>query len=250
MGGVGMMGERMLATARSIGAAFVECFLPQFCVLCETRIFSGVKLCSRCGGSLGADPVFFCPLCRFEGRRGGGAENESCACREESHSFITGRAAVRARAEILDLVHKFKYSGERELSSVLARLILDSGIVDEDFRNFQLMCPVPLFRARLRERGFNQSAEIARQLEAHSGVPLITDLVSKLRPTAEQAKLTGDSRRRNLLHSFVVAKESVACGKSVILVDDVVTTGSTVAACAEALRASGVRRVLVVAIAA
>ena len=217
-------------------------------------------------GSLKPEPLFFCPLCRFEGERKARSEEKSESgtksgtesgsragsrnCAKEAHSFVTGGAAVRAGAEILSLVHRFKYSGQRELAPLLARLILDSGIVDENFRGFQLMCPVPLFRTRLRERGFNQSEDIAVNLEKYSGVPVIPDILSKLKPTAEQAKLAGSSRRRNLLGSFVVARPGVVSGKSVVLVDDVITTGSTVAACIEALRTSNVSRVFVVAIAA
>jgi len=245
-----MKGKRMLATAKSVGAAFIECFLPQFCSICETRISSREKLCSRCVSLLEPRPVFFCPLCRLAGDSEGSSETGPSACRHESHSFVTGKAAVRAGTEILRLVHRLKYSGERELAPLLAKLILDSGIIDEDFRSFQLMCPVPLFRARLRERGFNQSAEIAARLEGDSGVPLIANLLTKLKPTAEQAKLAGDSRRRNLAGSFVVTKVGVAAGKNIILVDDVVTTGSTVAACIEALKTAGAGKVLVVAIAA
>jgi ComF family protein len=249
-----MKGKRMLATVKLIGTAFLECFLPQFCRLCEARIPSGDKLCSHCLGLLRPEPVCFCPLCRFEGETEGeikeGSEEGSSVCRHESHGFVAGRAAVRAEAAILGLVHRFKYSGERDLAPLLARLILDSSIIDDNFRNYQVMCPIPLFRTRLRERGFNQSAEIAKRLEIHSGVPLIVDLLSKVRPTAEQAKLAAGSRRRNLLGSFVVTRAGVVSGKSVVLVDDVVTTGSTVAACVEALRTSGVSKVLVVSVAA
>jgi ComF family protein len=245
-----MKGKRMLATAKLIGTAFIECFLPQFCLLCEARISSGEKLCSRCLGLLRPEPICFCPLCRFEGETEGETEERSSVCRHESHGFVAGKAAVRPEAAILGLVHRFKYSGERDLAPLLAQLILDSRIVDDNFRNYQLMCPVPLFRTRLRERGFNQSAEIAKRLEIHSGVPLIADLLSKVKPTAEQAKLAAGSRRRNLLGSFVVTRAGVVSGKSIVLVDDVVTTGSTVAACVEALKTSGVGKVLVVSIAA
>jgi len=245
-----MKGKRMLTAAKLIGTAFIECFLPQFCILCEERIPSGEKLCSRCLGLLRPEPIRFCPLCRFEGETEGEGEEGSSVCRDESHGFVAGRAAVRAGTAILGVVHRFKYSGERDLAPLLARLILDSNIIDEDFRDHQLMCPVPLFRTRLRERGFNQSAEIAKRLEIHSGVPLIADLLSKVKPTAEQAKLAAGSRRRNLLGSFVVTRAGVVSGKSIVLVDDVVTTGSTVAACAEALKSSGVSKVLVVSVAA
>jgi len=245
-----MKGRRILAGLGSIAAAYVDCFLPQFCMLCGTRIPAGKKLCSDCSSRLKPEPVFFCPLCRFEGKSVDLTHDGGRGCGVESHNFVAGRAGARAGAVLLSLVHMFKYSGEREIAPLLAGLIFDSNIVNEDFRSFDLMCPVPLFRTRFRERGFNQSAEIARCLEIYSGVPLIENLLSKTRATAEQAKLAGNSRRRNLVGSFVESRTGLTRGKRVVLVDDVVTTASTVAACIEALAAAGAVRVLVVAVAA
>jgi ComF family protein len=188
--------------------------------------------------------MVFCPLCRFKEETG----REQSGCRE--HGYAEARAAVRAEKVVLALVHRLKYSGERELAPLLAEFIVRAGIVDEDFASFNVMCPVPLFRTRERERGFNQSTEVARCIETASGVPLVTDLLARMQPTREQAKLPAELRRRNLLGSFAVTRPSLAAGKSVVLIDDVVTTGSTVAACIEALREAGVERVLVVSVAA
>jgi len=233
-----------MAALREIGVAFAECFLPQSCVLCQRRIPSGERLCRPCRASLEPKSVVFCPICRFKGEES--PQGSDCPL----HGFAEARAAVPTEKAVLSLIHRVKYSRERELAPFLAELILRAGIVDEDFESFDVMCPVPLFRTRIRERGFNQSTEIARPIETASGVPLVADLLARLQPTREQAKLPAELRRRNLLGSFAVTRPSLVAGKNVVLVDDVVTTGSTVAACIEALRESEVERVLVVAVAA
>jgi ComF family protein len=113
-----------------------------------------------------------------------------------------------------------------------------------------MMCPVPLYRARLRERGFNQSAELGRFVERPLGVPFIADLLVKKEPTPEQARLAGRARRRNLQGCFGVTRPEVLHDKDVILIDDLLTTGSTASACIEALTAAGAKRVAVLTVAA
>lgn len=237
-----MKGKRVIAAFREIGAAFAECFLPQCCILCQERIPSSQRLCPRCSASVKPKVDVFCPVCRF------GEEKDAEGTRFCTHGFVKARTAVRAERPVLALIHRLKYSRERELAPLLAELIVRAGIVDRDFESHDVMCSVPLFGTRERERGFNQSTEIAKRLEAISGVPLVTDILVRTQSTKEQAKLPADLRRRNLLGSFAVRKPRLVALKNVVLVDDVVTTGSTVTACVEALRESQVERVLVVAV--
>ena len=136
------------------------------------------------------------------------------------------------------------------MARTLADLMPDPAACGGAPDRYDLMCPVPLFRARLRERGFNQSAELAARLEARLGVPLVADMLLKTEPTPEQARLGGRARRRNLRGCFAVTRPSVVLGRSVILVDDVVTTGSTASACIDALRSAGATRVVVLTVAA
>jgi ComF family protein len=171
-------------------------------------------------------PFAYCPLCRFEdeGARSGVWEpGVECAL----HAGLGGLAALRVQEPVLQLVHRLKYSGERWLARTLADLMPDPNAYCGRPETYDLMCPVPLFRTRLRERGFNQSAELGARLEPRLGVPFVADLLVKMEHTPEQARLGGRARRRNLQGCFAVARSSVVRGRNVILVDDLVTTGST-----------------------
>ncbi|MBN1505031.1 MAG: ComF family protein [Candidatus Eisenbacteria bacterium] len=166
------------------------------------------------------------------------------------HGGLVGLAALRAEEPVLEVVHRLKYSGERWLARTLADLMPDPRAFGHSPGSYGVMCPVPLFRTRQRERGFNQSSELGKLLEPRVGVPFVPDLLVKNEHTAEQARLGGRARRRNLRGCFGVARPSVVSGRGVILVDDVVTTGSTASACIEALRSAGAVRVLVLTVAA
>ncbi len=242
------MSKRFLAAARravtSFGTAFLDCLLPQSCAICRHRIHSGQKLCDDCSALVKPAPVHFCPLCRFEGHDSVSEGGLAAAC--PAHGRVLARAALPTQEHILALVHRFKYSGEQDLAGLLAGLILDSGIVDAELRSFDVMCPVPLHRSRLRERGFNQSAEVGNHIQDRTGVPLAGGLLRKTRATPEQAKLGAEARRRNLASCFEVTMPALVRGKDVLLVDDVMTTGSTAAGCVEALLSAGAHRVAVI----
>jgi len=235
--------------AKSVGAAFLDCFLPRFCAVCRARLCSGGHLCSACSGVLKPVPFGYCPLCRFEDEGLRSAERPpgfQCPV----HAGVGGLAGLHVEEPALQLIHRLKYSGERWLARTLADLMPDPGACQGKRQRYDLMCPVPLYRTRLRERGFNQSAELGALLEPRLAVPFMADLLVKTAPTPVQARLGGNARRRNLHGCFAVTTPSVVRYRNVILVDDLVTTGSTASACLEALKSAGAASVVVLTVAA
>ena len=145
-----------------------------------------------------------------------------------------------------EAVHAVKFAGHRRLAMELGTLLASlPGF--EEFECIDLLVPVPLHPTRLRERGFNQSLLIARGIAAASGKPVAADRVKRVRATRQQAMLTAAERASNLLSAF--AASELPPGVVVGLVDDVVTTGSTVGSCAQSLAARGAS-VIVLALAA
>jgi ComF family protein len=135
------------------------------------------------------------------------------------------------------LVHGLKYGALRRAAPELVSLA--AGSVDADFLlPGSVLVPVPLHSSRLRERGYNQSRLSAISWSKGLGVPVADRWLERVRPTGTQTKLGSGDRRRNLTHAFAVGR-AFKPGVPLVLVDDVLTTGATLSACAAALLAAG-----------
>jgi ComF family protein len=136
-------------------------------------------------------------------------------------------------------VQCLKYRGHRTLAAPLAALLA----ARYPFAADALLVPVPLHTARLRSRGFNQALLLARGLARRRSLALAPRLLMRVRPTEEHARLDAEARRRNVRDAFRIRSGTPLAGRSVVLVDDVLTTGATADACARTLRAAGAGRV-------
>jgi competence protein ComFC len=145
------------------------------------------------------------------------------------------------------LIHLFKYSGMKPLGKRLAGLLCRA-LPDDGAERFDAIVPMPLHWRRRWRRGFNQSEILARLVAKDRRVPMI-DAVSRVRATAIQAGLTNSNRRKNVAGAFRVLKKPRIAGKRILLIDDVMTTGSTATACASALKRAGAASVTLLTLA-
>jgi len=149
------------------------------------------------------------------------------------------------------LIHLFKYSGMKPLGKRLAGL-LSRALPDEAVEGFDVgfdaVVPMPLHWRRRWRRGFNQS-EILARLVAKERRILVLNAVKRVRATAVQAGLTNSNRRKNVAGAFRVSRKTQVAGKRILLIDDVMTTGATAAACASALKRAGARSVTLLTLA-
>jgi len=139
-----------------------------------------------------------------------------------------------------EAIHRFKYSNRPSLAIPLGRLM--ACYWDEHPIPSDVIVPVPLHLQRLRERGYNQAALLAQELSKSTGLPLWDGALKRVRQTRPQVELSAEERRENVKGAFLCLERRVQ-GKRVLLVDDVCTTGATLEACSEALRAGGARSV-------
>jgi len=183
-------------------------------------------LCDACGDPLPSWRVISLPL-------------STCPrCRRTTRYVDRARAIGEYDGALRSIIHAFKYEGRRSLARPLADLMRHRGscvLADAD-----VVVPVPLHRSRLRERGFNQAADLAR----HLGLPTV-NAVRRVRATATQTSLPGAQRHRNVRAAFGPARRiDHVRGRRVLLVDDVSTTGATLEACARVLKEAGAGEVL------
>lgn len=219
----------------------VRKWLPSRCLLCGARGEKGLDLCAGCLADL---PRNDCRCAR-------------CALPLESPASLCGRCIRRAPpwdsawapfryAYPLDrLEARFKFGADLAAGRLLATLWTASHTAGE---RPQAIVPVPLHRARLRSRGYNQALELARPLAKALGIPLWRDALRRTRATDAQTELSALQRRRNVRGAFVAHFEE-GVPQHVAVLDDVFTTGATLAECARVLKRAGVERVDVWALA-
>jgi len=226
------MGLSISTAVRLTWRRALAALLPQDCMLCGQAAGEAL-LCPDCAGSLPHLPQATCPVCALP--TPGGAV---CgACLKRAPHYDAAVAAFVYAFPVDKLVQQLKFAHRLAVADFLASALLARGLPDAD-----LIVPVPLSPKRLIERGFNQAAEIAKALAIARGTPV--DLMN-CRRTLEappQSSLPWKERRRNVRGAFECRADLT--GKTIIAIDDVMTTGATLDELARALKDQGATRVI------
>ena len=203
------------------------------CFLCRGAARN--VLCAACDADLPRLASELCPRCALPSP--GGAVCGRCLARPPRYDGTVAALAYAFPADAL--VHALKFRGELALAPLLGRLLLERL---PPLRAVDCVVPVPLSNSRLRSRGYNHAAEIARPVAAALRAPLELTLCERRRDTAPQLELPWSERERNVRGAFASSKS--LAGASVAVVDDVMTTGATLDEIAGILKAAGARRVV------
>ena len=170
-------------------------------------------------------------------------------CRRGRQPFASGASLGPYEGTLRVVVHQLKYAGRRRAAARLAEALLEDPAVRALVATSDVLVPVPLHPRRLRERGFNQSALLAEEIARRTGRAVCPDALVRRVDTVPQAGLSAAARRRNVRDAFAVRRRASVAGKTVTLVDDVVTTGATARACARRLAEAGAGEVRLLTIA-
>ena len=223
--------------------AAVSLLYPATCAICTEQVRAGEYLCAGCEGKIVRIVRPFCEICSepFEG-----SINTAFSCANCAHRTIHFNAAVaayRGRGIVRDVIHEFKYNRQIHLRHLVARW-LRAALDDERLRGqqFDVIVPVPLHPARQRERGFNQATLLAELFSAHAAIPC-RPLLKRIRYTTTQTALDRSERMENLHNAFRLRKNANVRGLRMLLIDDVLTTGSTLSECARVLKRAGAKSV-------
>lgn len=233
---------------RSLGA-LSDIVMPPVCLVCRARIGAHDALCARCWRDI---DFIRAPLCDRLGIPlpfDTGGTMISAAAAADPPPYHRARAVAAHAGSMRTLVHALKFHDRQDVRRLLGKWLVEAG--GELVAESEIVVPVPLARRRLLARRFNQAAVLAREVARLTGLDYQPLLLERIRATESQVGLTRGQRQRNVTGAFAVSARAASRleGRNILLVDDVITTGSTVGACARILARAGAARVDVLALA-
>ena len=235
---------------QSFRHALIDFFFPPLCLVCKRPLLSYEKtfLCASCSTDLTFIDSPLCCSCgiMFNSRAG---DDHLCGnCRESPPRFDRARAAGVYAGTLRNAIHQFKYRGGLMFAKHLGQLLAQHGQRLLTVEAINLIVPVPLHRRRLRQRGYNQSLELARHLGACWGIAVAPEWLVRNRETPQQTALSRQARSLNMRGAFAWTGPALD-DKRVVLIDDVYTSGATANECARVLKKSGAGTVEVLTLA-
>ena len=233
---------RIAAPLRTIFGRALDVALPTLCPSCREPV-DGNGLCAKCWSRLTPIAPPYCERLGVPFAYDPGPGVLSIEAISDPPAYHRARAAVRFDDVARSLVHALKYGDRLDLAPVMGRWMARAG--RELLADADALVPVPLHWRRLWARRFNQSAHLAKAISSGSGVPLAENALRRVKPTVQQVGLSQAERATNVQGAFRVPPDGKAevAGRNLILIDDVLTSGATVDACARSLLRAGAKRV-------
>ncbi len=230
-----------------LGHILRDILFPPCCAACRTWIPSSARdyLCLDCLLSIRHIESPICTVCGqpFHGPQG--SDHVCGQCMENLPPFDTARSIFQYQGPVRTLIHRLKYNDNGYALKAVSSLTRD--YIPQEYINPDMIVPIPLHFRRTRKRGFNQSLRLARAIFPQ--IPIAIDLLKRTLNTKPQTDLPRKERLRNMRNAFTVSGRVPEGVKTILLLDDIFTTGATAAACAVALKKAGIKEVHVITMA-
>ncbi len=242
------MGERQVAAITGWLSAVKNLLFPLSCAVCSCLVSGDDQgICNSCLHDIAYIKTPCCSVCGCEMADSTAGDHLCGNCLRTLPPYAEARAVARYQEPVVTFLHSLKYGGDLTVLPSLERIIR-AGKTNHLAAD-EWIVPVPLHLKRLRQRGFNQAVLLAEILYPNDKERIQVDLLQRVRDTDPQTGLDGTARRKNLRHAFTVSGAGKLQGRSVLLVDDVLTTGSTVSECSRVLLHAGAKAVKVLTLA-
>ncbi len=223
-----------------------ELLFPRRCPVCDKPVRpAGHLICDKCRNKLKYVSKIQCMKC---GKPLYKETEEYCEdCKKKHHEFVRGKSLYEYKTAS-GMIYRFKYGKRREYAEFLGWEM--AKYFEDDIRKWkaEALIPVPIHKSRKQQRGYNQAELLAAELSRRTGIPMKSDLVVRLRKTIPQKLLKQSERQNNLKKAFKIGKNDVKLS-TIIIIDDIYTTGSTVDEMTKLLKETGIEKVYVLTLA-
>lgn len=227
--------------SQTVNQSFINFIFPPFCPICESELKLTERfICEDCYSHIKTIESHFCRKCGapLEEKR------KTCKyCKGITFHFSKVRALGTFSTPLIEMIHLLKYERKTLIGNRLGILLGNLFLSDPELLLTDMILPVPLHRTRIRERGYNQSTLLAKMVSSISGKDLCLDAVVRTKATKSQSKLDHEERLINLEDAFRVVLPEIIKNKTVVVVDDVLTTGTTLDEITKTLLNSGAQSV-------
>lgn len=220
----------------------IRLLYPPTCTFCQDIIplISESLICYYCQE---AYPPIQDPVCKKCGKELAHDDDLCLDCEKASHKYTQGLALYPYQGTIKETLYRFKYGGHRKYAQFFAENMYRQLKETTFFHKIDLIIPVPLSKERLKQRGYNQAAEIAKYLSSLSQLPLDDQTLIRHKDTKPNSGLSPQQRLKNVNNVFTTSKLLAPKYKVILLIDDIYTTGSTVNECSKQLTKAGAKEV-------
>ncbi|MFH1406819.1 MAG: ComF family protein [Candidatus Omnitrophota bacterium] len=235
---------------RRVLETFLDVLYPSRCLGCRRSIDKDALICQACWASIRKQMPPFCQKCGKEMYSFDKNADVLCnECRDADYLFERAYSVCRYEEPLKHCIHSFKYAGKKSLAAALSEMLIEFCKQHLDMRSLNLIVPVPLHPARQREREFNQAELLAKPLAETFGIEHGPKGLRRKTQGKAQSILNRELRLKNIVGAFEATQPDSLSGRSILLVDDVFTTGATVNECAKALRNARAKKVTVLTLA-